>query len=142
MSLIAKLLGAPTLANIERYERLLEAEFDPVNRAALESLLAEGRAEERVVFEKDKGLWADARQWWSDARRWRMAAEEYRAVAAKQSESARRTYLRLAQAYVPGHLGAGRGAAAYSLVDLNGPDLDAAARCGRRLKQPTSCSEL
>ena len=91
--------------NIERYERLLEAEFDPVNREALESLLAEGRAEDRLVVEerrvenRDKGLWSDARQWWSDARRWRMAAEEYRVVAARQSESARRTYLHLAQGY-------------------------------------------
>jgi hypothetical protein len=92
-------------ANIERYERLLETEFNPVSRAALEGLLAEGRAEERLVVEErrvenqDKGLWGDVRQWWSDARRWRMAAEEYRAVAAKQSESARRTYLHLAQGY-------------------------------------------
>ena len=92
-------------ANIERYERLLETEFNPVNREALESLLAEGRAEERLVVEErrvenqDKGLWGDARQWCSDARRWRMAAEEYRAVAYKQSESARRTYLHLAQGY-------------------------------------------
>jgi hypothetical protein len=92
-------------ANIEQYERLLEAEFDPVNRATLESLLAEGRAEERLVVEErrvenqDKGLWGDARQWWSDARRWRMAAEEYRAFAAMQSEGARRTYLHLARGY-------------------------------------------
>lgn len=93
-------------ANIERYERLLETEVDSINRATLESLLAEARAEERLlaeehrVEERDKGLWGDARQWWSDARRWRMKAEEYRAVAdSVQSESARRTYLHLAQSY-------------------------------------------
>jgi hypothetical protein len=85
--------------NIERYERLLQTERDPANCAILQSLLAEARAEETLLLEERK--FEDGGKAVQDqARRWRMRAEEYRVVAdAMTNDSARQTYLRLAQNY-------------------------------------------
>jgi hypothetical protein len=85
--------------NIERYERLLQAETDPANRRTLQSLLAEAHAEETLLLE-ERRLETGDKNLRDDARRWRMRCEEYRAVAdAVLNVSARQTYLRLAKNY-------------------------------------------
>jgi hypothetical protein len=85
--------------NIERYERLLESEFDPVTRQTLQSLLAEARAEECLILE-ERALESGDNELWDAARRWRLRAAEYRGVAdAMHNSSARQTYVRLAQNY-------------------------------------------
>jgi hypothetical protein len=86
-------------ANIDRYERLLRTETDPVNRDTFQSLLAEARAEEALIIEELRFEDGDIGPW-GDALRWRMRAEEYRAVAdAMHNDGARHAYLRLARDY-------------------------------------------
>ena len=88
--------------NIERYERLLVSETDPMKLRTIRTLLAEARSEE-LLF-RDEGalehVAEDGAALRTRARRWRMQAEEYRTVAeATASVSARRTYLGLARSY-------------------------------------------
>jgi hypothetical protein len=88
--------------NVERFERLLQNERDPIKRSALERLLAQARTESdlasaEALFAATKDTSPDLAE---QARRLRLKAEECRTVADTfESESARDAFRRLAHDY-------------------------------------------
>jgi hypothetical protein len=89
--------------NVERFERMLEAEPDPAKRAMLEELLKEAVAEHDLAAAEadleDAARKASAGLQYR-ARQWRAKAEECRTTAESlNSASARDVFLRLASSY-------------------------------------------
>jgi hypothetical protein len=87
------------LSSIERYERLLEAEWNEARRHSLHLLLAEACAEACLIMAQ-RSLEKGDRDILGDAARWRLRAEEYSALAdTASSDGGREAFLRLAGNY-------------------------------------------